>query len=171
MEFKQEGLIRTAGVSNFDLASLKAAASAGSVDVLQSRYNLLQREAEVLPWCAQNNISFVPWGGLAYRLLGGRYNRDFVLNEKDWRHRTDAFAEGEFEKNSDTVDGLKRIAKEVKAKPAHPAISWLIAQPGVESVIAGAKNSDQVSDNKSSAKVIISEEQLKAISALTEDSP
>jgi len=171
MDFKQEGLIRAAGVSNFDLPSLKAAASAGSVDALQSRYNLLQREAEaeVLPWCAQYNVSFVPWGGLAYGLLGGRYNRDFVLDEKDWRHRTGAFAEGEFEKNLDAVDGLKRIAGEVGAKPAHLAISWLIAQPGVGSVIAGAKNSDQVSDNKSSANVNISEEQLKAISALTED--
>ena len=52
MDFKREGLIRSAGVSNFELPELQAAASAGPVDALQSCYNLLQREveAELLPW-------------------------------------------------------------------------------------------------------------------------
>lgn len=170
MEFKREGLIRAAGVSNFDLPTLKAAASAGPVDALQSRYNLLQREAEidVLPWCVENGVSFVPWGGLAYGLLGGRYSRDYVLDEKDWRHRTGAFAKGTFEENLDAVDGLKRIADELDSKPAHLAVNWLISQPGVDSVIAGAKNADQVSDNIASADVNLDKQQLAAISALTE---
>jgi len=77
MDFKREGLIRAGGVSNFGLPELQAASNAGPIDALQSRYNLLQRdvEAEVLPWCEKNNVSFVPWGGLAYGLLGGRYSR------------------------------------------------------------------------------------------------
>lgn len=171
MDFKREGLIRAVGVSNFDLPSLKAASSVGTVDALQSRYNLLQREAEsdVLPWCAQNNVSFVPWGGLAYGLLGGRYERDFVLDEKDWRHRTGLFAEGEYEKNLDAVDGLKHIAEELNTKPAHLAINWLMSQPGVGSVIAGAKTADQVSDNNASAKLSVSSAQLEALSTLTAD--
>ncbi len=171
MDFKREGLIRAAGVSNFDLAALKAAASAGEVDALQSRYNLLQRDAEkeLLPWCAKNSVSFIPWGGLAYGLLGGRYSRDFVLDEKDWRHRTGVFAEGEFEKNLDAVDGLKRIAKEIDSTPAHLAVNWLMSQPGVGSVIAGAKSADQVSDNNASVSVALNADQIGEISALTAD--
>ena len=171
MDFKREGLIRAAGVSNFDLAALKAAASAGEVDALQSRYNLLQRDAEkeLLPWCAKNSVSFIPWGGLAYGLLGGRYSRDFVLDEKDWRHRTGIFPEGEFQKNLDAVDDLKRIAKEIDSTPAHLAVNWLMSQPGVGSVIAGAKSADQVSDNNASVSVDLNADQIGEISALTAD--
>lgn len=171
MDFKREGLIRAAGVSNFDLTALNAAASAGPVDALQSRYNLLQREveSEILPWCANNSTSFIPWGGLAYGLLGGRYTSDFVLDEKDWRHRTGAFDQGIFEKNLKAVEGLKQIATDLGSTPAHLAINWLSSQQVVGSVIAGAKNADQVSDNIASANVNISAEQLTAISALTND--
>jgi len=171
MDFKREGLIRAVGVSNFDLPLMKAASGAGTIDALQSRYNLLQREVEdeLLPWCVKNKVSFIPWGGLAYGLLGGRYQRNFVLNEKDWRHRTGAFAPGQFEENLDVVDSLKLIADELKSTPAHIAIQWLMSQPGVSSVIAGAKNSDQVSDNIASKNVSMNAQQLSSVSALTQN--
>lgn len=171
MDFKQEGLIRAAGVSNFDLPGLQAAAKAGPIDALQSRYNLLQREVEteVLPWCADNKISFIPWGGLAYGLLGGRYTRDFKLDDNDWRHRSGAFEEDVFARNMDAVDGLKSIAAECDLSPAHLALNWLVSQPGVSSIIAGAKSSDQVSDNVASESAVISDQQLAQVNALTAD--
>ncbi len=171
MDFKKEGLIRAAGVSNFDLPSLQAAAKAGPIDALQSRYNLLQREveAQVLPWCKDNNVSFVPWGGLAYGLLGGRYTRDFKLDADDWRHRSGAFEDDVFSRNMDVVDGVKAIAGECGVSPAHLALNWLLSRPGVSSVIAGAKRSDQVSDNFASISVNIADAQLAKINALTAD--
>ena len=169
MDFKKEGLIRAAGVSNFDLATLQGASEAGPIDALQSQYNLLQRDVEtdVLPWCAENHVSFVPWGPLAYGLLGGRYTRDFKLEDNDWRHRSGAFGEGVFERNMDAVDGLKAIASECGSTPAHLAVQWLLAQPAVGSVIAGAKNADQVSDNVVAENTQVSAEHLAAVDALT----
>ena len=169
MEFKQEGLIRSAGVSNFELPALQAAAKAGPVDALQSCYNLLQREpeADVIPWCAQNNVSFVPWGGLAYGLLGGRYSRDFKLHENDWRHKTGLFDAARFGHSMDTVDGLKAIAAECGSTPSHLALQWLLSKATVDSVIAGAKKSTQVSDNVDAENVEISAEHMAAVDALT----
>ena len=169
MDFKSEGLIRAAGVSNFDLKSLQSAAKTGPVDALQSRYNLLQREVEldVLPWCVDNNTSFIPWGCLAYGLLGGRYERDFTLDEQDWRHRTGMFAEGVYESNLQVVDGLKRIAQECESTPAALAIQWLLARPGVSSVIAGAKSSDQVDLNVAIDDLELTAQQLSTVDALT----
>jgi len=169
MDFKREGLIRAACVSNFDLPTLQAAATAGPVDAVQSCYNLLQREVEavVLPWCAQNETSFIPWGGLAYGLLGGRYSRDFKLHDNDWRHRTGMFDAGVFERNMDAVDGLKSIAAECNSPPSHLALQWLLSRPGVSSVIAGAKNADQVSDNVIAENIRIGPEHLASIDALT----
>jgi len=173
MDFKREGLIRSAGVSNFGLPELQAAASAGPVDALQSCYNLLQREveADVLPWCADNNVSFVPWGGLAYGLLGGRYSPDFQLHESDWRHKTGLFDKVAYGRNMDTVDGLKTIAAKCGSTPSHLAIKWLLSKETVGSVIAGAKNTGQVSDNVAAENDKISPEHLAAVDALTSSCP
>lgn len=169
MEFKRDGLIRAAGVSNFDVPGLQAAAGAGSVDAVQSCYNLLQREveADVLPWCVDNGASFIPWGGLAYGLLGGRYNRDFKLHDDDWRNRTGVFGEDAFKRNMDTVDGLKAIAAKCGLQPADLALQWLLSRPAVGSVIAGAKNADQVAGNVAAESAEVSAEDLAAIDALT----
>jgi myo-inositol catabolism protein IolS len=169
MDFKREGLIRSAGVSNFELPALQAAAKSGSVDAFQSCYNLLQREveADVLPWCAENNVSFIPWGGLAYGLLGGRYSLDFKLHDNDWRQKTGLFDKDAFERNMDTVDGLKAIAAECGSTPSHLAIKWLLSNETVGSVIAGAKNTAQVSDNVDAENGEISAEHLASVDALT----
>lgn len=149
MRFKEEGLIRAGGVSNFQVPQIEAALKAGPVDALQSQYNMLQRgvETEILPFCEAHDISFVPWGPLAYGLLGGRYGRDFELDENDWRHRSGAFGEGTFEENIERVEALKTIADGKGAPLAHVAIQWLLSRPAVASVIAGAKRAAQVDDN------------------------
>ena len=169
MDFKREGLIRAAGVSNFELPALQAAASAGSVDAVQSCYNLLQRdvEADVLPWCERNGVSFIPWGGLAYGLLGGGYSRTFKLHDSDWRHRTGMFGGDVFERNMDTVDGLKAIAMKCGSTPGHLALQWLLSQSSVGSVIAGAKSAGQVTDNVAAENAGVSTEHLASIDSLT----
>lgn len=173
MRFKEEGLIRTAGLSNFELPELAQAASAGPVDALQSRYNLLQREveAEILPFCAAKGIAFVPWGPLAYGLLGGRYDRGFQLPEGDWRHRSGAFDAAIYSRNMDIVDGLKRLGEDWGRSPAHLATQWLLGRPAVASVISGAKTAVQVEDNVAASGDSLAREQLDEISALAASSP
>lgn len=168
MDFKREGLIRAAGVSNFGVAELEAARSVGVVDAVQNCYNLLQREPEtdVLPWCVEHGTAFVPWGPLAYGLLGGRYGRDFKLGDGDWRVRSGAFDDGVYERNMDIVDGLKVLAKEAGVTPVDLAIQWLAAQPGVGSIIAGAKRADQVDANVAAASVDVGADVLSRVGVL-----
>ena len=173
MRFKEEGLIRAAGLSNFALPDLRRALDAGPVDALQSRFNLLQREveAEILPFCTDNGISFVPWGPLAYGLLGGRYQRDFQLPDNDWRHRTGAFDAESYPRNMHVVDGLKTLGEAWGASPGHLALQWLLSRPAVGSVIAGAKTAAQVEDNVQASTVSLDAAQLEAISDLVAGSP
>jgi aryl-alcohol dehydrogenase-like predicted oxidoreductase len=168
MRFKEEGLIRAAGVSNFELPQLEAAAAAGQVDALQSQYNMLQRkvEADVLPYCAAHGIAFVPWGPLAYGLLGGRYARDFKLPENDWRHRSGAFGEDSFSRNLDVVDAMRPIAQRVGVPLAHVAMQWLLSRPAVASVITGAKRAEQVTANARAAQPVLSNADLEALDAI-----
>jgi len=168
IRFKEEGLIRAAGLSNFAPSEIKAAMKAGPVDAVQARYNILQRdvETEILPLCEENGISFIPWGPLAFGLLGGKYTRDFILPENDWRNRTGVFDPEVYDRHLDIVDELKALAVKRGAPPAQMAIQWLLSRPAVGSVIAGAKNVDQLKQNALAESLALNREELGRIDAL-----
>ena len=167
MRMKEDGLIRAGGLSNFELDGLKAAAKAGPIDALQYQFNMLQRqvEPEILPYCTENDIAFVPWGPIAYGVLGGKYTRDFELGENDWRHRSGVFGDA-YARNMDIVDGLRPLSKEWDIPLAHLAVRWLLAKPGVGSVITGAKTTAQVEDNVAASSAELSLEQLAQLEAV-----
>ena len=169
MRMKAEGLVRAAGVSNFSPDQIRSALAAGPVDALQSRYNLLQREveAEVLGLCQSEGIGFVPWGPLAYGLLGGRYESGFELPEGDWRHRTGLFEPGAYEKALEVTAELKAIGENGPTPPAHLATRWLLEQPSVCSIITGAKTVAQVEENTAAAAASLAPETVARIGALT----
>ncbi len=165
IRMKEAGLIRAIGVSNFEPAQLHAALKGGPIDALQSQYNLFQRgvEAEVLTICQDNGISFIPWGPLAYGLLGGKYTRDYQLPENDWRHRTGLFGPDDYGPTLDKVDELKQVAEANDIRLPHLATQWLLEQPTVASVIAGAKTAVQVEDNAAADGFHLSQDALGRI--------
>ena len=67
----------------------------------------------------------------------------------------------------DTVDGLKAIAAECGSTPSHLALKWLLSNDTVGSVIAGAKNAAQVTDNVDAEIDEISADHLASVDALT----
>ena len=168
MQFKEEGLIRAVGVSNFEMPELQAAVKAGSVDALQSKYSLLQRgvESEIIPFCKANTVSFIPYGPLAYGVLGGKYTKESKLSENDWRHRSGVFDPDVFERNIDIADKIKKIAGQKGVAPAHIAIQWILNNSAVGSVIAGAKRIDQLEQNAKADQVVLTEEELESIDSI-----
>ena len=168
LKFKAEGLIRAAGVSNFKLPDLKAALTAGPVDALQSRYNIFQREAEaeILPFCRENRISFIPWGPLAFGLLGGRYTPGLKLPENDWRHRTGLFGKEVFTDNLKVVERLSAFAQKRGVTVPQLAIRWLLHHREIGSVIAGAKHPAQVAQNIQAGGWELTADEITQISAL-----
>ena len=169
MKFKEQGLIRAGGVSNFDIKDINKALAAGPVDALQSRYNIFQREVEreILPFCQTRGISFIPWGPLAFGLLGGKYSSTFKLPQNDWRHRTGLFDDDCFKKNLAVIEALKKLAIKKGVPLSNLAIRWLLSRPVVSSVIAGAKQPDQVEQNARSYGWELSTDEISRIDALT----
>ncbi|WP_345244019.1 aldo/keto reductase [Pontibacillus salipaludis] len=162
-ELKDEGKIRAIGVSNFSLDQLKEANKEGHVDVVQGEYNLLQRDAEkeLLPYIQENNLSFVPYFPLASGLLAGKYDKNTTFN--DIRANMPHFQGEQFEKNLEKVDQVRTIAENHQVEVAHVVLAWYLTRDGIDTIIPGAKRSDQVVNNLKTLDVQLSQDEINTI--------
>jgi aryl-alcohol dehydrogenase-like predicted oxidoreductase len=141
------GLIKAWGVSNFDGAQLRALYARGHPSVVQNAYNLLERgdETDVIPLCAQLNISYMAFGPLAGGLLAGRYRSS---DDRPSGSRLSLRPEP-YEKllTDETFDGLERFAAAAEERGisgAELALAWLLAQPGVSSIVVGPRRQQHI---------------------------
>ncbi|MFC3525930.1 oxidoreductase [Marinococcus halophilus] len=165
-EMKEAGKIRSIGVSNFTLDQLKEANKDGHVDVVQSEYNLLNREVEndILPYTSENNITFVPYFPLESGLLAGKYDENTTFN--DIRAQKPNFQGETFKENLRKVNEVKKIAEQKGEETAHVVLAWYLHQPSVDVLIPGAKSSDQVLNNLKTANVNLTKEEVDHISSI-----
>jgi len=159
---KEEGKIRAIGISNVTLEQLIEANVHNDISALQSPYNMLNRsgEQDLLPYCIKNEISFIPYGPLAYGLLGGKYTKNFKLGKGDWRISDPLFQGELFEQTLIKVEALKGIAEEKQTTLPNLALAWLLAQDGVDAVIPGGKHKKQVANNVKATDVLLTNEDL-----------
>jgi aryl-alcohol dehydrogenase-like predicted oxidoreductase len=165
-ELKDQGKIKAIGVSNFSIDQLKEANKDGYIDVLQSEYNLFKREAEkeLLPYTAENNISFIPYFPLAAGLLGGKYDKDTTFD--DGRAKNPLFQGDEFVRNLEKVDQVRKIAEAKNAETAHVVLAWYLTQPSIDVLIPGAKKPQQVENNLKTLDVELTKDEIEKISAI-----
>lgn len=69
----REGVIRFAGLSEVSVEEIEAARKHFPVATVQNRYNIADRKSEdVLAYCEQHGIGFIPWRPIDGGNLGGR---------------------------------------------------------------------------------------------------
>ncbi|MDI9835590.1 aldo/keto reductase [Streptomyces sp. KAU_LT] len=127
---------------------------------------------EVLPAAREAGVGIIVRVPLASGLLSGRYTKDTVFPEND--HRTynrhgEAFDQGETFSGVDYATGVEAAA-EFSAlapegwTPAQLALRWIVQQPGVTTVIPGARSPEQARANAAAAALPdLSEDTLAAI--------
>ncbi|MCA0971704.1 aldo/keto reductase [Halobacillus litoralis] len=162
-ELKDEGKIRSIGVSNFSVDQLKEANQDGYVDVIQSEYNLFKRDAEkeMLPYTASNHISFVPYFPFASGLLAGKYDEHTIFD--DFRAENPLFQGEAFKENLAKVEKLRPIAERNEVDVPHIVLAWYLTQPSIDAVIPGAKRKEQVVDNLHALKVELTDGERQMI--------
>ncbi|WP_328441976.1 aldo/keto reductase [Streptomyces sp. NBC_00444] len=131
--------------------------------------------AEVLPAAREAGVGIIARVPLASGLLSGKYTKDTVFAEND--HRTfnrhgAAFDQGEtfsgvdFETGVEAAGEFSALAPE-GFTPTQLALRWIIQQPGVTSVIPGARSPEQARANAAAAALPeLSAETLTAIREL-----
>ncbi len=165
-ELKDEGEIRSIGVSNFSIDELKQANKDGYVDVYQGEYNLLERNAEkeLLPYTAQNDLSFIPYFPLASGLLAGKYNVDAKFN--DLRKNLPYFQRDVFKENLLKVEELKKLAHAKEVEVAHLVLAWYLTRDSIDAVIPGAKRAEQVINNLKTLEVELTKTEIEEVDQL-----
>nr|WP_263314107.1 aldo/keto reductase [Mammaliicoccus sp. Marseille-Q6498] len=164
-ELKEAGKIKAIGVSNFSLDQLKEANKDGYVDVIQSEYNLLNRENEnIFEYTAENNITFIPYFPLVSGLLAGKYDENTTFN--DLRASNPEFQGDKFKENLKKVDQLREIAQEHNVDVAHVVLAFYLTKPSLDVIIPGAKRKEQVIDNLRTLDVKLTEDNINKIESL-----
>lgn len=147
-----EGKIRYIGHSNlaaWQIVEAEFVARAGGHSRFisaQNEYNLLQRKAEeeVLPAVRAFGIGFLPYFPLHNGLLTGKYAggsrpprtrittiMNHILDTAPW----------------DALDQYGTFCRDRGISMVQATFAWMLAQPGLTSVIAGASSPEQVAQN------------------------
>lgn len=148
VRFKDEGKIRSIGLSNFPLAGIQRAAGLAEILAVQLRYNLLERtpEAELLPWCRERGIGVLAYGPLAEGLLAGKYSETSRFDTHDRRSRLPHFQGDSFRHNLARADRVRQVAEAQSKSPVQVALNWVLANDAVSVAVVGIKTRNQVED-------------------------
>ncbi len=165
LRLQEAGKIRAIGVSNFNVEQIKACRRFAPVVSLQPPYNIFEREAEteLLPYCRRQGMATMVYGGLCRGLLSGKFRGDETFVKGDLRRGDPKFKPDKFRQYVKAVDAMKKIAAAHGKTMAQFALRWALQQPGVTTVIAGARTVEQVEDNAGAAGWEIGAAELKQV--------
>ena len=169
------GKVRYLGNSNFtgwQIADADWTARSGGFTRFvsaQNQYSLLERaiEKEVLPACARFGQGQLPYFPLASGLLTGKYQRGAPAPEGTrlaaWGSHG---AKSLSDRNFDKLDALTAFAAEREHSLLELAFAWLLANPLISSVIAGATRPEQAQANAAAGDWRLTADEAAAVSEL-----
>ncbi|MFQ5794142.1 MAG: aldo/keto reductase [Candidatus Bipolaricaulia bacterium] len=148
-KLQRDGKVRAYGVSTSDFEYLKAFNADGNCATLQIDYSILNRtpEADIFPYCQENDIGVIVRGPLAMGILAGKFGPDTRFGEGDFRQRWHDNPEEHqiFLDDLAKVDKLRPLAQ--NRTLAQLALQFTLAHPAVTTVIPGAKTDKQLQEN------------------------
>ncbi|WP_153395971.1 aldo/keto reductase [Ornithinicoccus halotolerans] len=162
-----EGAVAAYGVSVETVEQALAAIARPHVATVQIILNAfrLRPVQEVLPAAREAGVGVIARVPLASGLLSGRYDESTTFSDDD--HRTfnrhgEAFDVGETFSGVDYTTGVEAARKfsamaaqwgPEGATPAQVAVAWVAQQPGVSTVIPGARDPEQARRNATAGRL------------------
>ncbi len=144
----EQGKVRYIGVCNCNVDQIKRVQKIHPVASLQPPYSMVHRkvEAEILGYCAENDIGVVAYSPMQRGLLTGAFSKERLaaLADDDHRKRHRDFQEPNFTAALELVEGLKPIAARNHRTLAQLAVSWVLRRSEVTAAIVGARKPEQI---------------------------
>ena len=136
-ELQQAGKIRHIGLSEVSVAEIEHARTIVDVVSVQNEYNLANRKSEeVLDYCTQNSLGFIPW----FPVAGGDLVKPGGI--------------------------LDQAAKTHDATVAQLALAWLLKRSPVMLPIPGTSSVAHLEENVASSGISLTDEEFEALTKL-----
>ncbi len=163
-----EGLIRGWGLSQVDVDVIHRAQQVTPLAAIQNIYSMVERdsESEIIPYCREHNIGFVPFSPIASGLLSGKITPDTKFEKNDdVRNWVPQLSKRNIAGNQPIVNLLKETAERKGATPAQISLTWMIHKYPNVVPIPGSKNKERIIENLDAAKVSLSEAEFADLEA------
>ena len=133
---KDEGLVRHVGLSEVGVDDIKAAREVVEIATVQNLYNLTNRQSEdVLEYCEQEGIGFIPWFPLAAGKL------------------------------AEPGGAVAEIAAAHDATPGQVALAWLLQRSPVMLPIPGTSSVAHLEENVAAAELELGDDEISRLDA------
>jgi pyridoxine 4-dehydrogenase len=132
-----QGKIKHIGLSEVSVRQIRHAQTIVPIVSVQNRYSVSDRAYEdVLEYCAQQGIGFIPWFPLAAGQLAGARST------------------------------VSRVAAQLKATPSQVALAWLLARSPVILPIPGTSQVKHLEENVAAVNLRIDENTMQSLSEM-----
>jgi aryl-alcohol dehydrogenase-like predicted oxidoreductase len=167
-ELVEAGKVRAIGLSEVSVEDIRRAQAIHPVASVQSELSLWTRDAlaEVVPYCEEQGIAFLPFSPLGRGFLTGSITSPDQLPEGDFRRHLPRFQKEAFDANRAIVDAVRRVAERVGATPAQVALAWVIAQGDYVVPIPGTKRLRYLEENAAAGDLELPPDALAELDAL-----
>jgi aryl-alcohol dehydrogenase-like predicted oxidoreductase len=172
----QSGKVRYVGCSNFAGWQVTKALGIAARErlprfVSQQVYLSLQErsaEYEIVPSAIDQGLGLLIWSPLAGGLLSGKYRRGQPPPEGA-RHASQWSEPPVYDEDKlyDTIEVLVEIAEAHGVSAAQVALAWLLARPGVTSLVVGARTEEQLADNLAAASLELSADERERLERIS----
>lgn len=163
----KEGKVRYLGLSEASPNSIKRANSIHPISALQSEYSLMTRDAEseIIGFCKDMNITFVPFSPLARAMLTNTLDIS-TLPENDFRKTLPRYQTKYEENNRKLAVAFAELASQKGCTPAQLALAWVLHQGDHIIPIPGTKKTKYLIENAAAVDIDLSATDMELIDAV-----
>ncbi len=136
-DLQAQGKIRHIGLSEVSVRQIQQARKIVPIVSVQNRYSIADRGSEdVLEYCEQENLGFIPWFPLAAGKVSG------------------------------ADSPISQVAARLKATPSQAALAWLLARSSVMLPIPGTSKVEHLEENVAAADLKIDRSSMEELAGL-----
>lgn len=165
LRLQEQGKIRAAGVSNYNVAQMQEAERTIKLASNQVPFSMVNRkiEADVVPYCIENNKSILAYSPMERGLLTGKMKPGQQFGEGDHRAGVKFFKEENIKRTNEFLSKIQPLADEKNATLGQLVIRWTIERPGITVALVGARNAQQATQNAKAIEVKLSADEIAFI--------
>ena len=108
---------------------------------------MINSQKDLLPLCIKENISVTPYQVLQGGLLTGKYKRGSAVPKDSRKAEKENWVPELTDELFSKLEVIEKMAKNAGCSMGQFALAWILAQPGIVSVVLGLKRIDQLNDN------------------------